>query len=54
MNILLVTKQLLLRPIEISDLEVLFELNKNSNVHKYLWQKPEQVIDESIKVIEYV
>jgi len=54
MDILLETKRLILRPIEMSDASDLFELNKNPNVHKYLWQKPEQDIDESIKVIEYV
>lgn len=54
MNLILETERLLLRPLELSDAEALFELNKNPNVHKYLWQKPEVVIDESIKVIEYV
>lgn len=54
MNLVIETKRLLLRPLELSDAEALFELNKNPNVHKYLWQKPEVAIDESIKVIEYV
>lgn len=54
MVLILETKRLILRPLELSDAESLFELNKNPNVHKYLWQKPEEVIDESIKVIEYV
>ena len=54
MVLILETKRLILRPLELSDAESLFELNKNPNVHKYLWQKPEKVIDESIKVIEYV
>lgn len=54
MDLLLETPRLLLRPLGLSDAEALFELNKNPNVHKYLWQKPEVVIDESIKVIEYV
>ncbi|WP_298117016.1 GNAT family N-acetyltransferase [Flavobacterium sp.] len=54
MDLILETERLLLRPLEISDAEALFELNKNPNVHKYLWQKPEVAIDESIKVIEYV
>jgi RimJ/RimL family protein N-acetyltransferase len=54
MDLLLETPRLLLRPLELSDAEALFELNKNPNVHKYLWQKPEVIIDESLKVIEYV
>lgn len=54
MNLTLETPNLLLRPLELSDAEALFELNKNPNVHKYLWQKPEVSIDESINVIAYV
>jgi len=54
MNLSIETPRLLLRPLELSDAQDLFELNKNPKVHQYLWQKPEQVIDESIKVIEYV
>jgi [ribosomal protein S5]-alanine N-acetyltransferase len=54
MNLILETERLILRPLKLSDAQELFELNKNPNVHKYLWQKPEEIIDESIKVIEYV
>lgn len=54
MNLILETPSLLLRPLELSDAEALFELNKNPEVHKYLWQTPETAIEESIKVIEYV
>jgi [ribosomal protein S5]-alanine N-acetyltransferase len=54
MNLIIETPRLILRPLEQSDAEELFELNKNPHVHKYLWQKPEVVINESIKVIEYV
>ena len=54
MDLILETERLIFRPLEISDAEALFELNKNPNVHKYLWQKPEKEIEESIKVIEYV
>jgi len=51
---ILETPRLILRPLELSDAEALFELNKNPEVHKYLWQTPEKEIEESIKVIEYV
>ncbi len=54
MDLILETERLIFKPLELSDAEYLFALNKNPNVHKYLWQKPELVIDESIKVIEYV
>lgn len=54
MNLLLETDRLILRPLELRDAPALFALNKNPNVHQYLWQKPEQDIEESIKVIEYV
>jgi len=48
------SERLLYRPLELTDADALFELNKNPNVHRYLWQKPEVEIDESLKVIEYV
>src|SRR3970040_2746258 len=32
----------------------MFEMDKNPNVHKYLWNKPNQSILESQKVIEFV
>lgn len=54
MNLHFETARLLLRPLKLSDAEALFELNKNPEVHKYLWQTPEKEIEESIKVIEYV
>jgi len=54
MNTILETTRLIFRPLELSDAEALFELNKNPEVHKYLWQTPEKEIEESIKVIEYV
>ena len=54
MDLQLETKRLILRPLELSDAQEMFDMNKNPNVHKYLWQTPEKAIDESIKVIEYV
>ena len=48
MDLILETERLIFRPLEISDAEALFELNKNPNVHKYLWQKPEKEIEEII------
>ena len=54
MNLILETSRLLLRPLELSDAEVMFDMDKNPEVHKYLWQTPVQKIDEVIKVIEYV
>ncbi|WP_293872399.1 GNAT family N-acetyltransferase [Flavobacterium sp.] len=54
MNLILETDRLLLRPLELSDTEDIFAMDSNPAVHKYLWQKPAQTIDESVKVIEYV
>lgn len=54
MHLELETKRLLLRPLELSDAEAMFAMDANPNVHEYLWQKPAQNIEESIKVIEYV
>lgn len=54
MDLILETDRLLLRPLEFSDAEGMFAMDSNPNVHTYLWQKPAQTIEESIKVIEYV
>ena len=54
MNLQLETPRLLLRPFELSDAQSLFEMDKNPNVHNYLWQKPTVHIDETIKLIELV
>lgn len=54
MNLILETERLLLRPLEMSDAEAMYKMDSNPNVHKYLWQKPVQEIDEVIKVINYV
>ncbi len=54
MDLLLETDRLLLRPLELTDAADMFAMDNNPNVHKYLWQKPSQIIDESIKIIEYV
>lgn len=54
MTTLIETERLILRPLDFSDAEDMFEMDKNPNVHIYLWQKPYQNIDESIKNIEYI
>lgn len=54
MDLIIETERLILRPLEIADAEALFAMDKNPNVHKYLWQKPTQDLSESIKIIEMV
>ncbi|VXC34816.1 GNAT family N-acetyltransferase [Flavobacterium sp. 9AF] len=54
MNLILETKRLILRPLEISDAKDMFAMDSNPLVHKYLWNKPSKDIEETIKVIEYV
>jgi len=54
MKLTLETKRLLLRPLEVTDAEAMFAMDSNPNVHKYLWQKPTQTIDETFKIIENV
>ncbi|MEK8180727.1 GNAT family N-acetyltransferase [Flavobacterium buctense] len=54
MNLIIETNRLILRPLELSDAEEMFAMDKNPEVHKYLWQTPAQHIDEVIKVIDYV
>ena len=54
MKLILETPRLLLRPLEISDVQAMFEMDKNPIVHKYLWQNPVKEIEEINKVIEMV
>jgi len=54
MNLILETDRLLLRPLALSDAEAMFAMDKNPEVHKYLWQNPTQTIEETIKTIKYV
>jgi [ribosomal protein S5]-alanine N-acetyltransferase len=54
MNLILETERLILRPFEISDAEALFEMDKNPEVHNYLWQKPVIYIQEVYDYIDMV
>lgn len=54
MNLILESERLIYRPFEVSDAEALFEMDKNSEVHKYLWQKPCIDIQEVYDYIEMV
>ena len=54
MNLILETNRLILKPLESSHAKDFFEMDKNPNVHKYLWNIPVMKIDESIKIIESV
>jgi RimJ/RimL family protein N-acetyltransferase len=46
MDLILETDRLLLREMKLSDAEALFEMDRNPNVHQYLWNKPVQDIAE--------
>ena len=52
MDVLLETDRLILRPFTLDDAEVMFIMDSNPNVHKYLWNKPVQNITEIYPVIE--
>jgi ribosomal-protein-alanine N-acetyltransferase len=54
MDLILETPRLLLRQLEISDAEAMFEMDNNPSVHKYLWQNPTQTIEDTLKIIAYV
>lgn len=54
MNLHLETERLLLRPLELTDTEAMFKMDSNPIVHKYLWNKPVETINESREIIEYV
>lgn len=54
MNLIIETDRLILRPLEISDSQAMFDMDSNPLVHKYLWQKPVLKIEESIDLIKVV
>jgi RimJ/RimL family protein N-acetyltransferase len=54
MNLILETDRLLLRQLKLSDAKAFFAMDSNPKVHQYLWNKPVQKIEETIKIIEFV
>jgi ribosomal-protein-alanine N-acetyltransferase len=54
MNLILETDRLILRELKLSDAEAFFAMDNNPNVHRYLWNKPVQKIEETIEVIAFV
>ena len=54
MDLLLETERLLLRPLELEDVDAMFAMDNNPNVHKYLWQNPTQTKDETRGIIKMV
>jgi RimJ/RimL family protein N-acetyltransferase len=54
MDLQLETPRLLLRPFELSDAQDLFKMDANTNVHRYLWQKPSQHLEDSKLLIAYI
>ncbi|SPE78644.1 anhydro-N-acetylmuramic acid kinase [Flavobacterium columnare] len=40
------SKKLIFKPFEMTDAQSLFEMDRNPNVHKYLWQQPIQDIED--------
>lgn len=54
MNLILNTERLILRPFEKSDAESFFEMDKNPEVHRYLWNKPVLEIEEVFAGIKMI
>jgi len=54
MNLILETDRLILRELKLSDAEAFFAMDSNPNVHRFLWQKPVEKIEETIHTIEFV
>lgn len=54
MDLIIETDRLLLRELRISDAAAFFAMDNNPNVHRYLWNKPTQKIDETLEIIEFV
>jgi ribosomal-protein-alanine N-acetyltransferase len=48
------TERLLLRELELSDIEGMFELDSNPNVHTFVGKKPVKTIEESSAMIENI
>ena len=46
MDLILETERLIMRPMLHEDAEALFDMDKNPEVHKYLWQKPFTTIEQ--------
>jgi RimJ/RimL family protein N-acetyltransferase len=47
----IVTERLILRKFHLSDIESLFELDSNVEVHRYLGNNPMQTIDQATEII---
>lgn len=54
MNLILETDRLILREILVSDAEAFFAMDNNPNVHRYLWNKPTQKIEDTLEIITFV
>ena len=54
MDLILETDRLLLRELRLSDADAFFAMDNNPNVHRYLWNKPTQKIEETIEIIAFV
>lgn len=54
MNLILETDRLILRELQLSDAEAFFAMDSNPNVHDYLWNKPVQILEETIEIIAFV
>jgi RimJ/RimL family protein N-acetyltransferase len=54
MDLILETERLIIREMRHDDAEALFDMDSNTNVHTYLWQKPNTHIDEIYTYIDMV
>ena len=54
MSVYIETKQLILRRIEDSDVEGIFELDSNPLVHKYLGEKPITTKNQAEKIVQFI
>ncbi|MCJ1807146.1 MULTISPECIES: GNAT family N-acetyltransferase [Flavobacterium] len=54
MDFILETPRLIMRPLEIEDLEILHKIDSNPNVHEYLWNAPATDINQTKFVINSI
>ena len=54
MKIHIETERLILRELLLTDIEGMFELDSNTEVHKYLGEKPVQTKQRAVEVIQFI
>lgn len=54
MSVILETERLIFRPLLIDDVDILFKIDSNPNIHEYLWKKPTTDINQTKFIINSI